>query len=39
MSGTGNIDFGPAFWSLKTLKSIDVENLRSDRLQLWGEAA
>jgi predicted P-loop ATPase len=34
-SQTGN----RRFWSLPVLKSIDIEKLRRDRLQLWGEAA
>jgi predicted P-loop ATPase len=34
-SQTGN----RRFWPLKVLKSIDIEKLRRDRLQLWGEAA
>ena len=34
-SQTGN----RRFWPLKLLKSIDIEKLRRDRLQLWGEAA
>jgi len=34
-SQTGN----RRFWSLKVLKSIDLDKLRQDRLQLWGEAA
>lgn len=34
-SQTGN----RRFWPLRVLKSIDIENLRRDRLQLWGEAA
>ena len=34
-SQTGN----RRFWSLRVLKSIDIERLRRDRLQLWGEAA
>ena len=34
-SQTGN----RRFWPLEVLKSIDIEKLRRDRLQLWGEAA
>jgi len=34
-SQTGN----RRFWPLRVLKSIDIEKLRRDRLQLWGEAA
>jgi predicted P-loop ATPase len=34
-SQTGN----RRFWPLRVLKSIDVEKLRRDRLQLWGETA
>ena len=34
-SQTGN----RRFWPLRVLKSIDVEKLKRDRLQLWGEAA
>jgi predicted P-loop ATPase len=34
-SQTGN----RRFWSLKVLKSIDIEKLKRDRLLLWGEAA
>ena len=34
-SQTGN----RRFWPLKLLRSIDIEKLRRDRLQLWGEAA
>jgi predicted P-loop ATPase len=34
-SQTGN----RRFWSLRVLKSIDIDKLRRDRLQLWGEAA
>lgn len=34
-SQTGN----RRFWPLKMLKAIDLEKLRADRLQLWGEAA
>jgi predicted P-loop ATPase len=34
-SQTGN----RRFWSLKVLKIIDIDKLRRDRLQLWGEAA
>jgi Virulence-associated protein E-like domain len=34
-SQTGN----RRFWPLEVLSSIDIEKLRRDRLQLWGEAA
>jgi predicted P-loop ATPase len=34
-SQTGN----RRFWPLRVLKSIDIDKLRHDRLQLWGEAA
>ena len=34
-SQTGN----RRFWPLRVLKSIDIEKLKRDRLQLWGEAA
>jgi predicted P-loop ATPase len=34
-SQTGN----RRFWPLEVLKAIDLEKLRRDRLQLWGEAA
>jgi predicted P-loop ATPase len=34
-SQTGN----RRFWPLRVLKRIDIEKLRHDRLQLWGEAA
>jgi predicted P-loop ATPase len=34
-SQTGN----RRFWPMRVLKSIDVEKLKRDRLQLWGEAA
>jgi predicted P-loop ATPase len=34
-SQTGN----RRFWPLRLLKAIDIEKLRRDRLQLWGEAA
>jgi predicted P-loop ATPase len=34
-SQTGN----RRFWSLQVLKPIDIDKLRCDRLQLWGEAA
>src|SRR6516164_7535485 len=34
-SQTGN----RRFWPLRVLKSIEVEKLKRDRLQLWGEAA
>jgi predicted P-loop ATPase len=34
-SQTGN----RRFWPLRVLKMIDIEKLRRDRLQLWGEAA
>jgi predicted P-loop ATPase len=34
-SQTGN----RRFWSLRVLKPIDIEKLKRDRLQLWGEAA
>ncbi|WP_051396961.1 virulence-associated E family protein [Bradyrhizobium elkanii] len=34
-SQTGN----RRFWPLRVLKAIDIEKLRRDRLQLWGEAA
>jgi predicted P-loop ATPase len=34
-SQTGN----RRFWPMTVLKAIDIEKLRADRLQLWGEAA
>ena len=34
-SQTGN----RRFWPMKVLKAIDLEKLKQDRLQLWGEAA
>ena len=34
-SQTGN----RRFWPMKVLKAIDLEKLKADRLQLWGEAA
>ncbi|GAB9214368.1 hypothetical protein BDS110ZK18_42860 [Bradyrhizobium diazoefficiens] len=34
-SQTGN----RRFWPLRVLKAINIENLKRDRLQLWGEAA
>jgi predicted P-loop ATPase len=34
-SQTGN----RRFWPVKVLQSIDIEKLKKDRLQLWGEAA
>jgi predicted P-loop ATPase len=35
LSQTGN----RRFWPMKVLKPIDIEKLKRDRLQLWGEAA
>ena len=34
-SQTGN----RSFWGMKVLKAIDLDKLKADRLQLWGEAA
>ena len=35
LSQTGN----RCFWGMKMVRPIDLEKLRADRLQIWGEAA